>query len=95
MHDAYDGLFLVTIGMLIQWPTLLTILMWPILMVVYYRLARREERVCEEQFGEAYRAYKAQVPAFVPRLFRKKPVSFYREADPAEDKEGYQVGSSV
>ena len=67
-HPQYLGLFLVTVGMLIQWPTLLTILMWPILMVVYYRLARREERMCEEQFGEGYLRYKERVPAFIPRF---------------------------
>lgn len=69
-HPQYSGLFLITVGMLIQWPTILTLLMWPVLMVVYYRLAKREERQCIEEFGEAYLEYMRRVPAFVPRRKR-------------------------
>ncbi len=67
-HPQYDGLFLVTIGFLIQWPSLTTLIMWPILMVAYYRLARREERELETRFGQEFLDYKGRVPAFVPRL---------------------------
>jgi protein-S-isoprenylcysteine O-methyltransferase Ste14 len=67
-HPQYSGLFLITIGMLVQWPTIITIATWPILMAVYYRLARREEREAEVAFGDAYRAYEVRVPMFVPRL---------------------------
>jgi len=67
-HPQYTGLFLITIGMVVQWPTLITALTWPLLLLVYYRLARREEREVEAQFGDAYRRYQAQVPMLVPRL---------------------------
>ena len=67
-HPQYSGLFLITIGMLVQWPTLVTVATWPILIAVYYRLARREEREAEFAFGDAYRSYEARVPMFVPRL---------------------------
>ena len=30
-HPQYSGLFLITIGFLIQWPSLTTLIMWPIL----------------------------------------------------------------
>lgn len=66
-HPQYSGLFLITIGMLIQWPTLVTLTMWPILMYAYYRLAMREEKAVASQFGAAYRHYKEKVPAFIPR----------------------------
>lgn len=66
-HPQYSGLFLVTLGMLIQWPTLITLLMWPVLMYAYYRLAMREEREVEAEFGEAYAAYRTRVPAFLPK----------------------------
>lgn len=67
-HPQYLGLFLLSIGMLIQWPTLITLIMWPILMFAYYRLARREEREMENLFREEYREYRLQVPAFFPRF---------------------------
>lgn len=67
-HPQYAGLFLITVGMLVQWPTIVTVATWPVLLGVYYRLARREEREAEGRFGEAYLAYRAWVPMFVPRL---------------------------
>lgn len=65
-HPQYSALMLITTGMLIQWPTLPTLLMWPVLVVAYYRLARREEALLLARFGDAYRQYMAHVPAFVP-----------------------------
>jgi len=67
-HPQYSGLFLITVGMLIQWPTLITLIMWPILMFMYYRLARREEKEMEAHFGEKYVTYRQQVPLFLPRV---------------------------
>jgi len=67
-HPQYSGLFLITVGFFIQWPTIITVAMWPILMLMYYRLARREEREMESRFGSQYVAYKEQVPMFLPRL---------------------------
>jgi protein-S-isoprenylcysteine O-methyltransferase Ste14 len=67
-HPQYFALFLITVGMLIQWPTIITAAMWPILMFMYYRLALREEREMEASFGENYVAYKREVPMLLPRL---------------------------
>lgn len=67
-HPQYTGLFLLTLGMLVQWPTLITMLMWPILMITYYRLAKKEEAEMEEQFGQHYLLYRQVTPAVVPRL---------------------------
>ncbi len=69
-HPQYSGLFLVTTGFLIQWPSLLALVMWPVLMFAYFRLAMREERDLLEQFGQGFLDYRRKVPAFVPR-FRK------------------------
>ena len=69
-HPQYTGLYLISVGMLVQWPTIVTVATWPALLLIYYRLARREEREAEAQFGDAYRAYRARVPMFVPRLTR-------------------------
>jgi len=65
-HPQYTGLFLVIIGFLVQWPTLLTVIMAPILLFAYVHLARVEERRAEAEFGEAYDAYARRTPAFFP-----------------------------
>ncbi|NIT77801.1 MAG: DUF1295 domain-containing protein [Thermoplasmata archaeon] len=67
-HPQYLGLWMITVGLLIQWPTIATVLMSPILMLAYWRLARREDRELEERFGEQYLTYKREVPAFWPHL---------------------------
>ena len=67
-HPQYDGFILIMLGFLLQWPTLLTLLMFPILVWMYVRLARREEREVQAEFGEAYTRYAMATPAFLPRL---------------------------
>ncbi len=67
-HPQYFGLFLITVGMFIQWPTIVTAAMWPILMFMYYRLALREEKEMESAFGDRFADYKRQVPMFLPRV---------------------------
>jgi len=69
-HPQYVGFILVMVGFLLQWPTILTLLMFPILVVMYVRLARREEREVRGEFGEAYERYARRVPGFIPRLRR-------------------------
>lgn len=69
-HPQYFGLFLITAGMFIQWPTIVSLVMWPVLMLMYYRLARREEMEMVKLFGERYTTYSQEVPSFFPRLTR-------------------------
>jgi protein-S-isoprenylcysteine O-methyltransferase Ste14 len=69
-HPQYAGFVLVMFGFLLQWPTLLTLAMFPVLTVMYVRLARSEEREAIAEFGEAYVTYMREVPAFVPRFGR-------------------------
>ena len=71
-HPQYSGLFLVSIGLMIQWPTLVTLLLWPVMLLVYYRLAMKEERKMIELFGERYLQYRKSVPAFFPKGWTKK-----------------------
>lgn len=66
-HPQYAGLILVILGFNIQWPTLLTLLMAPVLLVMYVRLARQEDHELEREFGETFRAYAGEVNGFVPR----------------------------
>jgi protein-S-isoprenylcysteine O-methyltransferase Ste14 len=72
-HPQYAGFILIMLGFLLQWPTVLTLAMFPILVGMYVRLARREECDAPAEFGEAYARYAATTPAFVPRLRRATP----------------------
>ena len=65
-HPQYVGFILVMIGFLFMWPTLTTLLMFPILVAVYVRLAKREELIVLEEFGSVYLDYRKKVPAFIP-----------------------------
>ncbi len=69
-HPQYIGFILVMFGFLVQWPTILTLAMFPVLTVMYVKLARTEERDALAEFGDAYRKYMADVPGFIPRLGR-------------------------
>lgn len=70
-HPQYDGFILIMLGFLLQWPTIPTLVMFPILVYVYARLARREEQEIRTQFGDEWDRYAANTPAFIPRLGRR------------------------
>ena len=59
-------------GFLLQWPTLITLLMFPIPVTAYVRLARREEAEVQPAFGHTWDEYAARTPAFVRRLHRPR-----------------------
>lgn len=65
-HPQYLGIMLITGALLIQWPTLPTLVMWPLLTLMYYRLAKREEGEMEGKYGNRYQKYKHEVPMFLP-----------------------------
>lgn len=67
-HPQYAGFILIMAGFLFQWPTVLTLAMFPVLVWMYLRLARQEERETLAIFGDAYERYMAAVPTFIPRL---------------------------
>jgi protein-S-isoprenylcysteine O-methyltransferase Ste14 len=67
-HPQYAGFVLIMFGFLLQWPTIVTLVMFPILVFMYARLAKHEEREVAAEFGEAYERYRAVTPAFFPRL---------------------------
>jgi protein-S-isoprenylcysteine O-methyltransferase Ste14 len=70
-HPQYAAFILVMIGFLVQWPTIITALMFPILVFMYVRLAKAEERESEAEFGEAWRAYAERTPGWFPRFGRR------------------------
>jgi protein-S-isoprenylcysteine O-methyltransferase Ste14 len=67
-HPQYLGFLLITFGMNVLWITISTLLLWPILVILYYRLAKEEDKEMEKRFGKEYQKYKHMVPMFIPRL---------------------------
>ena len=67
-NPQYLGMLLLTLGMNVQWLTILSLLLWPLLVILYYRLAREEAKEMEEKFGEKFRKYEQNVPLFIPHL---------------------------
>lgn len=67
-HPQYAGFVLIMLGFLLQWPTVLTLVMFPVLVWMYAHLARQEERETRTRFGAEFDAYAQQVPAFIPRM---------------------------
>ncbi len=68
-HPQYLGFILIMSGFLLQWPTILTVVMFPLLVIVYLRLAKQEERQARQEFGQEYLDYMRHTPAWVPRFF--------------------------
>jgi protein-S-isoprenylcysteine O-methyltransferase Ste14 len=71
-HPQYVGFILIMLGFLFQWPTLITLIMFPILVTMYVKLARREEREVLAEFGEEYARYAEVTPAFFPDLAKAR-----------------------
>lgn len=66
-HPQYDGFILIMTGFLLQWPTLLTLPMFPIMIWMYVRLARSEENDNRSRFGASWDRYAESVPGFIPK----------------------------
>ena len=67
-HPQYTGLFIALFGEgIVHWPTIFSVVLFPIIVLAYYLLARSEERKMEEEFGEEYRDYRRRVPMLIPR----------------------------
>ena len=67
-HPQYIGFVAILLGFLFQWPTILTLLMFPVLVVMYARLSIVEEREMLRQFGDDYARYAARTPRFIPNF---------------------------
>ncbi|HEC40539.1 hypothetical protein LCGC14_0901980 [marine sediment metagenome] len=65
-HPQYSGFLIITLGLLIHWATIPLVFMWPILLLLYYKLSKREEKLLEEEFNDKYLDYKREVPRFFP-----------------------------
>jgi protein-S-isoprenylcysteine O-methyltransferase Ste14 len=70
-HPQYTGFILMTFGLLIHWATLPLLVMWPLLVRQYYKLAKMEEEEMITKFGDQYQKYMKKVPMFFPVLFQR------------------------
>ncbi len=70
-HPQYAGIYLALFGQLVHWPTIPTLALFPVIVFAYYRLARNEEKMMIEKFGDEYRSYMERVPMFFA-YFRDK-----------------------
>lgn len=66
-HPQYTGILLAVFGEIVHWPTIITVALFPVIVLLYVLLARHEERQMIAQFGTAYQDYMRQVPRFFPR----------------------------
>lgn len=67
-HPQYTGFMLLTLGMLIEWATIPMLIAWPFTILLYYRLAKKEEKDMIKEFGEEYRMYMEKTKRFIPGL---------------------------
>ena len=74
-HPQYVAFVMILLGFLLQWPTLLTLLMFPVLLVMYGRLAVTEAAEMRLQFGEMYERYAQQMPRFFPHINHSSSVT--------------------
>jgi len=70
-HPQYVGFIIITFGLNVWWLTIITLALWPVVVIVYYKLAKTEEKDAEEESGEEFLEYKRAVPGWIPRIRRK------------------------
>lgn len=71
-HPQYTGILLATLSLIIYRFSPISALLWPVLVIIYYRLAKKEEREVEQEFGEKYREYRRKVSMFIPFTLMRK-----------------------
>lgn len=70
-HPQYTGFLLITLGMIFEWATIPLLIMYPMLIVIYYRLAKREEQDMKEEFGHQYEEYIGKTNMFIPSVLKQ------------------------
>lgn len=67
-HPQYTGLLLLSFGMMIEWATLPLLILYPVMIYMYVRLAKKEEEDMIDEFGSAYQDYMKRTKMFIPHL---------------------------
>lgn len=87
-HPQYMGIFLALFGEgVVHWPTVFSLTVFPIIVIAYVLLARKEERQMIKKFGDEYREYRSRVPMFVPRWGDWRKL-FSDQRNPAKQQQG-------
>ena len=90
-HPQYSGLLLALFGEgVVHWPTVFSVTVFPLIVLAYTLLAKREEKLVIEEFGDEYRAYRERVPMFFPRIGRWKEL--IARSNITDDQGGYPAG---
>ncbi|WP_373486323.1 methyltransferase family protein [Acetobacterium malicum] len=67
-HPQYTGLLLLSFGMMVEWATLPLLILYPVMVFMYVRLAKKEEQDMIEEFGIDYKNYMEDTKMFIPHL---------------------------
>lgn len=79
-HSQYLGFLLVIVGFLLQWPTIPALILFPVFVLVYRRLATSEEREVMKRFGQAWDENAERTPRFLPRELRPQSLPAPRQS---------------
>ena len=95
-HPQYTGLFIALFGEgIVHWPTIFSVALFPIIVLVYVLLARSEERKVVEEFGDEYLAYRRRVPMFIPRWGQWPKLLTMRNSTPEAGDESCLKGKGT
>lgn len=78
-HPQYLGFLMITLGMNVLWLTISTLLLWPILVFLYVRLAQEEDKEMEKKYGKEYMEYKHAVPMLIPHILTWQTVKRHKQ----------------
>jgi len=70
-HPQYLGLALCGIGLSILWPRFLVAVLWLAMILIYYFLARDEERRMLKAYGDEYGNYMKRTGMFLPKSIER------------------------
>jgi protein-S-isoprenylcysteine O-methyltransferase Ste14 len=65
-HPQYLSFAIAGLGLIFYWPRFINLLLWVVMLIGYYALARAEEQRVEHRHGEQYLLYKQRTAMFIP-----------------------------
>ena len=71
-HPQYVALAVIGLGACLYWSRFVVIVAFVSMLCLYYFLARTEERICLEKFGESYRSCLQRTGMFLPRSWEAR-----------------------